>query len=142
MKKKILFILLVGVFLLSGCGKTSESSIIKDLEKKINNSKSYYIEGTLEIVNNEDLYTYDVKVSYAKGDNYKVNLTNKVNNHEQVILRNSDGVYVVTPRINKSFNFKVIGLIIIHKFIYLNHYLMIFWVMKIEHLLKMVTIIR
>ena len=70
MKKKILFILLVGVFLLSGCGKTSESSIIKDLEKKINNSKSYYIEGTLEIVNNEDLYTYDVKVSYAKGDNY------------------------------------------------------------------------
>ena len=106
MKKKILFILLVGVFLLSGCGKTSESSIIKDLEKKINNSKSYYIEGTLEIVNNEDLYTYDVKVSYAKGDNYKVNLTNKVNNHEQVILRNSDGVYVVTPRINQSFKFQ------------------------------------
>lgn len=106
MKKKILFILLVGVFLLSGCGKTGESSIIKDLEKKINNSKSYYIEGTLEIVNNEDLYTYDVKVSYAKGDNYKVNLTNKVNNHEQVILRNSDGVYVVTPRINKSFKFQ------------------------------------
>ena len=106
MKKKILFILLVGVFLLSGCGKNSESSIIKDLEKKINNSKSYYIEGTLEIVNNEDLYTYDVKVSYAKGDNYKVNLTNKVNNHEQVILRNSDGVYVVTPRINKSFKFQ------------------------------------
>ncbi len=106
MKKKILFILLVGVFLLSGCGKTSESSIIKDLEKKINNSKSYYIEGTLEIVNNEDLYTYDVKVSYAKGDNYKVNLTNKVNNHEQIILRNSDGVYVVTPRINKSFKFQ------------------------------------
>ena len=106
MKKKILFILLVGVFLLSGCGKTSESSIIKDLEKKINNSKSYYIEGTLEIVNNEDLYTYDVKVSYAKGDNYKVNLTNKVNNHEQIILRNSDGVYVVTPSINKSFKFQ------------------------------------
>ena len=106
MKKKILFILLVGVFLLSGCGKNSESSIIKDLEKKINNSKSYYIEGTLEIVNNEDLYTYDVKVSYAKGDNYKVNLTNKVNNHEQIILRNSDGVYVVTPRINKSFKFQ------------------------------------
>lgn len=106
MKKKILFILLIGVFLLSGCGKTSESSIIKDLEKKINNAKSYYIEGTLEIVNNEDLYTYDVEVSYAKGDNYKVNLVNKVNNHQQVILRNSDGVYVVTPRINKSFKFQ------------------------------------
>ena len=126
MKKKILFILLVGVFLLSGCGKTSESSIIKDLEKKINNSKSYYIEGTLEIVNNEDLYTYDVKVSYAKGDNYKVNLTNKVNNHEQVILLILMEYMLLLRELTRVLNFKVIGLIIIHKFIYLNHYLMIF----------------
>ena len=59
-----------------------------------------------DIVNNEDIYTYDVKVSYAKKDNYKVELVNTVNNHEQIILRNSDGVYVVTPRINKSFKFQ------------------------------------
>ena len=103
--KKICLVLFT-CLLLVGCGNYSSKDAAKDLEKKINNSKSYYIEGTLEIVNNEDLYTYDVKVSYAKGDNYKVNLTNKVNNHEQVILRNSDGVYVVTPRINKSFKFQ------------------------------------
>ena len=41
-----------------------------------------------------------------KKDNYKVSLVNTVNNHEQIILRNSDGVYVVTPRINKSFKFQ------------------------------------
>jgi len=35
-----------------------------------------------------------------------VELVNTVNNHEQIILRNSDGVYVVTPRINKSFKFQ------------------------------------
>ncbi len=67
---------------------------------------AYYIEGALEIVNNEDVYTYDVNVSYAKDDNYKVDLVNNVNNHEQIILRNDDGVYVVTPRINKSFKFQ------------------------------------
>ena len=83
-----------------------ESDVIKDLTKKINNSSSYYIEGTLEIVNNEDIYTYDVEVSYARKDNYKVRLVNNVNNHEQIILRNSEGVYVVTPRINKSFKFQ------------------------------------
>lgn len=83
-----------------------ESDVIKDLTKKINNSSSYYIEGTLEIVNNEDIYTYDVEVSYAKKDNYKVRLVNNVNNHEQIILRNKEGVYVVTPRINKSFKFQ------------------------------------
>lgn len=106
MKKKLLFLLVGGLFLLGGCGKATESDIIKDLTKKINNANSYYIEGILEIVNNEDIYTYDVEVSYAKKDNYKVRLVNNVNNHEQIILRNSEGVYVVTPRINKSFKFQ------------------------------------
>ena len=91
-----------GIFLLGGCGKVSETDIVKDLTKKINNTDSYYIEGELEIVNNEDVYTYEVEVSYAKKDNYKVRLTNTVNNHEQIILRNSDGVYVKTQESTKQ----------------------------------------
>lgn len=106
MKKKVLYILLFGLFVLGGCGKIDEKDIIKEFSKKIDSSDSYYIEGKLDIVNNEDVYTYDVKVSYSKKDNYKVELVNIVNNHEQIILRNSDGVYVVTPRINKSFKFQ------------------------------------
>ena len=107
MKKKLLFlIMIIGVFAISGCGKNSQSDVIKDLTKKINDSKAYYVDGTLEIVNNEDVYTYNVNVSYKEKDNYKVSLVNTVNNHEQIILRNSDGVYVVTPRINKSFKFQ------------------------------------
>ena len=107
MKKKLLFlIMIIGVFAISGCGKNSESDVIKDLTKKINDSKAYYVDGTLEIVNNDDVYTYNVNVSYKEKDNYKVSLVNTVNNHEQIILRNSDGVYVVTPRINKSFKFQ------------------------------------
>ena len=107
MKKKLLFlIMIIGVFAISGCGKNSESDVIKDLTKKINDSKAYYVDGTFEIVNNEDVYTYNVNVSYKEKDNYKVSLVNTVNNHEQIILRNSDGVYVVTPRINKSFKFQ------------------------------------
>ena len=106
MKKKMLFLLALGLFVLGGCGKVSDKDIIKDFSKKVDNSDSYYIEGVMDIVNNEDIYTYDVKVSYAKKDNYKVELVNTINNHQQVILRNSDGVYVVTPRINKSFKFQ------------------------------------
>ena len=106
MKKRILFLLITCLFVLSGCFKVGEKDILKEFSKKVNDSDSYYIEGTLDIVNNEDVYTYDVKVSYAKKDNYKVELVNTINNHEQIILRNSDGVYVVTPRINKSFKFQ------------------------------------
>ena len=41
-----------------------------------------------------------------KDDYYKIKLLNKLNNHEQVILRNNEGVYVVTPSLNKSFKFQ------------------------------------
>ena len=66
------------------------------MEKSLKNANSYYVEGVMEIINHEDTYTYNVNVSYKNGDYYKIVLTNTLNNHEQVILRNDDGVYVDT----------------------------------------------
>lgn len=104
--KKILFTsLFLCLFFLTGCGKYDEKTIVKDLNKKINAITGYHIEGTMEIYNGEDVYTYDVESSY-ENDNYRVSLTNQMNNHEQIILRNSDGVYVLTPSLNKSFKFQ------------------------------------
>lgn len=94
------------LLLVSGCGKNSETSVINDLEKKINKASAYKVIGVLEIVNNDEVYTYDVEVSYKKNNNYRVSLTNQANNHTQVILKNSDGVYVLTPALNKSFKFQ------------------------------------
>ena len=94
MKKILKICSIIGIFLLIGCGVYSQDDVIKDLEKKVKETKSYYLEGNLEILNNEDTYTYDIKVSYQAKDNYKVELVNTTNNHEQVILRNDDGVYV------------------------------------------------
>ena len=48
----------------------------------------------MQIINNEDTYDYEVKVAYKKDDYYKIELINTLNNHEQVILRNDEGVYV------------------------------------------------
>lgn len=104
--KKILFSIMMVLLLVSGCGKNSETSVINDLEKKINKASAYKVTGVLEIVNNDEVYTYDVEVSYKKDNNYKVSLTNQANNHTQVILKNSDGVYVLTPALNKSFKFQ------------------------------------
>lgn len=94
MKKVLLSILLVFTLLLTGCGKKGMDYVISELTKKQEKSTSYYIEGKMNLMNNEDIYEYDVKVSYKKGDYYKVDLTNTKNNHEQVILRNDEGVYV------------------------------------------------
>ena len=106
MKKRFLFLLIFVCLIFTGCGKYSEDDIVKDFAKKVNKSKAYYVEGTMEIINNEDTYTYDVAVSYKEGDYYKVNLKNLLNDHEQIILRNASGVYVVTPSLNKSFKFQ------------------------------------
>lgn len=97
MMKKILMIFCV-CFLLVGCGKYTVNDAEKDLEKKLEKVDAYSITGQLEIVNNEDVYKYDVDVSYAKEDKFRVSLKNQTNNHEQIILKNEDGVYVMTQK--------------------------------------------
>ena len=106
MKKIFVFMMLIGLMFLTGCGKDNAESVFKDLTKKISNLNGYTISGVLEVKNNNNSYTYDVSVSYMSKDKYKVELVNKANNHEQVILRNDDGVFVLTPSLNKSFKFQ------------------------------------
>lgn len=79
--------------------------MVSEFKKAINTDK-YELVGQMDIVSNEELYHYDVTVDYMEGDYYKVNLINKDNKHEQVILKNEDGVYVITPELNKSFKFQ------------------------------------
>ena len=102
--KKIILFLSVFILFITGCGKYSEKDIVEELRKKIKDS--YRLTGELVISNNDDLYNYEVDVSYKKDKYYKVSLTNTNNNHTQVILKNDDGVYILTPALNKSFKFQ------------------------------------
>ena len=79
--------------------------VISEYKKLLGNEK-YELTGQMDIISNEDLYHYDVTVNYLEGDYYKASLINKDNNHEQIILKNDDGVYVITPDLNKSFKFQ------------------------------------
>ena len=106
MKKKILLLIMLLSIIVTGCFGGGTDNTIKKLEKKYDNLKSYKITGELQILNNDDVYNYDVKVIYQKKDKFNVSLKNKANNHEQIILKNSDGVYVLTPSLNKSFKFQ------------------------------------
>ena len=97
MKKYLfLFLMFICIFVV-GCGKNNKD-VISDLTKQINNLKNYQLSGKLEVVNNDDVFNYDVGVSYKDRDFYRVSLKNIANNHEQIILRNDDGVYVMTHK--------------------------------------------
>ncbi len=107
MKKKFLWsFFLITIVMLTGCFNKGSSDIVGTVTKSLSNLKNYHISGELEIINNEDSYKYNVDVSYAKTDQFRVSLKNQINNHEQIILKNKDGVYVLTPSLNKSFKFQ------------------------------------
>lgn len=104
--KKIFLIIIVICIFMTGCGKNSQKSVTNNLLKKYNKSSGYKLSGELEIVNNDDIYNYYVKSYFDKKKGYyKVDLTNKSNDFKQVIIKNKDGVYLLTPSMNKSFKF-------------------------------------
>ncbi len=105
MKKKCFLILILSLFFFAGC-LNKDNDIISKLSNKISDLDKYQINGLLTISNNDDVYNYDVVVSYEEKDNYRVSLVNKSNNHEQIILKSNDEVYVITPALNKSFKFQ------------------------------------
>ena len=100
-----LILLMVSCVGLTGCFG-SDKNIAETFEKKVKKLKSYHISGELEIMNNEDSHKYNIDVAYKEEDNFRVSLKNKTNNHEQIILKNSEGVFVLTPSLNKSFKFQ------------------------------------
>lgn len=104
--KKIIVICTIVLLLLTGCGKKGEKEILRDFNKMVGSMDKYYLEGKMEIINNEDIYKYVVKVSFKGKDYYRVSLKNESNDHEQIILKNDEGVYVLNPSLNKSFKFE------------------------------------
>ena len=105
--KKYLFLMLAFMCLfIVGCGNNNNDNVINNFTNNMNGIKNYELNGKLAVVNNDDVFNYDVSVSYKDKDYYRVVLKNLSNNHEQIILRNDDGVYVVTPSLNKSFKFQ------------------------------------
>ncbi len=102
---KKIFLLFISLMLLTGCGKVNKEDLIDEFKDKVDESKAYVTESTMEIFNTEDTFSYNISVAYMDDDYFKVNMTNVMNNHEQIILRNGEEVYVVTPSLNKSYRF-------------------------------------
>lgn len=102
--KKII-ILFLSLFLFAGCGKVDKDRLVDKFKEDVETSKSYYTSSVMEIYNGDDTFVYDIEVYYMDDDYFKVKMVNTLSNHEQVILRSDNEVYVVTPSLNKSYKF-------------------------------------
>ena len=106
---KKLLILFAGIMLLlalSACGQKSQADVVNALNKKMEEMKGYkaHAKMTLQMGNNPQVY--NVEVWHKNPSYYRVNLKNQEKDQSQMILRNDEGVYVLTPALNKSFKFQ------------------------------------
>lgn len=95
-----------GIFKMVNHSKDSIKSKANEVTENLN---AYYMEANMEYHNGDDIREYFVKVSYKKdGKNqlFRVSLLDKGVNQEQIIIRNENGVYVLTPALNQVYRFK------------------------------------
>lgn len=111
MLKKIMVVVLVFALLGVGVWKVffSNPTISDTLENVNENLTSYQLEANMELNNGEEQRKFNVNVSYAKKDSndlFRVSLYDTTINQEQIMLRNDEGVYVLTPTLNQVYQFK------------------------------------
>ncbi|MEK0316536.1 LolA family protein [Cohnella sp. 56] len=93
--------------LLSGCGAgKSADSVVKDLGKLSDKMDSYQASGVMTLHSGQQPQAYKVEVWYQKPQFYRVALTSESRAVTQIVLRNDDGVFVLTPSLNKSYRFQ------------------------------------
>jgi len=99
-------IILSFALVLSACGTKDAESVVKDLDKFLNSMEGYTGTGTMTLHNGQQPQVYQVEVAYQKPESYRIKLTNVEKDITQIVLRNDEGVFVLTPKQNKVFRFQ------------------------------------
>ncbi|UCZ53681.1 outer membrane lipoprotein carrier protein LolA [Bacillus shivajii] len=108
MKKTVslLAFLTTVMLLLAACGEKTQEDVIEDLDKTLDGLTGYKAQATMTLQTGEEPQVYEVEVWHKDPTLYRVALNNAEKEHGQIILRNEDGVFVLTPALNKSFRFQ------------------------------------
>ncbi|MGG5254726.1 LolA family protein [Neobacillus sp. SM06] len=108
MRKRLmlLFVGLMILFVLSACGTKSQGDVVKDLNGKLEDLSGYKVNAKMTLKMGSDSQVYNVEIWHKDPTYYRVNLKNPSKDQSQMILRNDEGVFVLTPALNKSFRFQ------------------------------------
>ncbi|GIO31896.1 MULTISPECIES: outer membrane lipoprotein-sorting protein [Paenibacillus] len=94
----------------AGCGKKDADTVVKGLNDVAatlqSKEGSYKGTGKMTLYTGEKPQEYNIEVWYQNPSYYRISLTNAQKDVTQIVLRNDDGVFVLTPSLNKSFRFK------------------------------------
>ncbi|EFI67090.1 outer membrane lipoprotein carrier protein LolA [Lysinibacillus sp. HST-98] len=99
-------VLLCTILLLSACGAASQEKVLKKVNGKWAETNGYELNASMEIKSGGEPRNYDVTVWHTKPDFYRVEVVESGKDVSQMIVRNADGVFVVTPTLNKMYKFQ------------------------------------
>lgn len=91
---------------LTACGEKSQEDVKKALNKKVEEMTGYKANATLTLQTGNEPQEYNIDIWKKKPDFYRVHLKSDNKEQSQMILRNEEGVFVLTPALNKSFRFQ------------------------------------
>lgn len=110
MNKKYIGLIVAGVVVIGiFCFFKFKSASFQKALKEGENCHQYQLVCQMEMLENDELKSYQVTSTFAsidQQDYYKVELYDKSLNQAQVIVRNQNGVFVLTPSLNQAFQFK------------------------------------
>lgn len=110
-KLYVLFIVWASILMLMvGCGDKSEDSVVKKIEGTLQSLDGYKVAAEMTMHTGKEERNYQVDIWYKKEeeDFYRVGLETAGEDGDggQVILKNKEGVFVLTPSLKKSFKFQ------------------------------------
>ncbi len=110
MRRKVIILLLIVLsvtLVLAACGEKSPEKVLSKLEDRLSTLDGYKANAEMKMSTGKEDQNYQIEVWHKKKDNYRVSLASVHDERgSQVILKNDDGVFVLTPALNKSFKFQ------------------------------------
>ncbi|WP_042142423.1 outer membrane lipoprotein carrier protein LolA [Paucisalibacillus sp. EB02] len=107
-KSRLWMIFVFGIVLvLAACGEKSQEDVVKKLGENVKDLTGYKANVEMKMNTGQEEQMFKIDVWHKKEDFYRVSLSsNKDDKGGQIILKNKDGVFVLTPELKKSFKFQ------------------------------------
>jgi outer membrane lipoprotein-sorting protein len=95
------------VLLLSACGEQSQEDVVENLQKSVEELDGYKAKAEMVMKTGQEDQSFSIDVWHQQPEFYRVKLSNDQDDEEsQIILKNEDGVFVLTPALEKNFKFQ------------------------------------
>lgn len=106
-KKRIMIVSGIVIVVIACIYFLTRGNSLDEQKEIVSNYDTYIMTCNMDLLENDELKSFQIEVTYQQaGEYYKVSIYDKSLNQAQVIIRNEEGVFVVTPSLNQTFQFQ------------------------------------